>query len=816
MRSFIISLIFLFSLSSFSQSAGKGKITGKVLDSESKVPIEMAIVSIYHSGETKVFNGLTTDQNGAFTIDNLSNGQYRITIDFISYKEIILNNINISTNAPVDLGTILLAPLTNQLNEVKIVSKSATVQNKIDKMVYNTANDLTSQGGVATDVLKSVPMVSVDIDGNIELQGSPNVRFLINGKPSSIFGASVSDALQSIPASQIKSIEVMTSPGAKYDAAGSGGIINIVLKDSKVQGINSSINLSAGTRLENGSFNLNARKGNFGMGIYFSGSKQLNTKTKNYIDRVSYNPTRDTISRLYQDGVNPFTRSGYQTGVNLNWSITPKDELTGTFGYNHFENNSSGMTMQDQSSYLANGTILSEVISNRISTSNFKNDAADWSLGYRKTFEKEDQELNVLVTSSNGRSNNNAGQQTEYQNDVNPVSGLRSFNPGNDHQLVMSVDFALPVAKGFAFEMGAKTDLENIDSNVVTDSLAIDGSFVNNAGQTYSFKYKRNIYAAYFSSSFALFDSFLVGKAGLRFERTNTTADFVGVSIPDYNTYAPSLTIQHKFSDDQSIKFSYTYRIERPDYEELNPFFNISDPHNISTGNPFLKPEISHRYELGYSKNFKKNATLYFSGFYRHNTEDIQSFTTFHSTLDVNGTEYTDVSLTQRYNIGTQTDIGASIFGSLALFEKLNLRSTIEMGDRTTTNPGFASVSGFAYRANLNLSYAFQPTLVAEIFANYRSSQKGIQGERPSSFFYNLAVRKQFWNKNASVGLTMANPFNHYMSQRSTKYGESFNQVNLREVPVQSFGISLSYKFGKLEFNKGELDHNNEPQQPTI
>lgn len=815
MRSFVIIFVFLFSLTSFSQSVGKGKITGKVLDADTKVPIEMAIVSIYHSGETKAFNGLTTDQNGSFAIDNVPNGTYRITIDFISYKEIILNSVDVSSNKPVNLGTVLLMPSTNELNEVTVVSKPATVQNKIDKMVYNTANDLTSQGGVATDVLKSVPMVSVDIDGNVELQGSPNVRFLINGKPSSIFGASVSDALQSIPASQIKRIEVMTSPGAKYDAAGSGGIINIVLKDSKVQGINSSINLSAGTRLENGSFNLNARKGNFGMGVYFSGNKQLNTKTKNYSDRVSYNVARDTVSRLYQDGVNPFTRSGYQTGVNLNWSITPKDELTGTFGNNHFENNSSGMTMQDQSSYLANGTILSEVISNRISTSNFKNDAADWSLGYRKTFEKEDQELNVLVTSSNGKSNNNAGQQTQYQDDFYPMSGLRSFNPGKDNQLVMSVDFALPVAKGFAFEMGSKTDLENIDSNVVTDSLALDGSFVNNAGQTYSFKYKRNIYAAYFSSSFALFNNFIVGKAGLRFERTNTTADFVGVSIPDYNTYAPSFTIQHKFNEDQSIKFSYTYRIERPDYEELNPFFNISDPHNISTGNPFLKPEISHRYELGYSKNFKKNASLYFSGFYRHNTEDIQSFTTFHSTLDVNGTQYKDVSLTQRYNIGAQTDIGGSIFGSLTLNEKLNLRSTIEMGDRTTTNPGFATVSGFTYRANLNVSYAFQPTLVAEIFGNYRSSQKNIQGERPSSFFYNLAVRKQFWNKNASVGLTMANPFNHYMNQRSTKYGESFYQVNLREVPVQSFGISLSYKFGKLEFKKGELDPN-EPQQPTI
>jgi ferric enterobactin receptor len=409
MRYFILSFVLLFSFASFAQSvAGKGKITAKVVDSETKVPIGMAIVSIFRAGETKVFNGQSTDKNGAFAIDNLPAGVYRITIDFISYKEVVLNAVNVNGNAVVNLGNVMLAPSSNQLDEVKIVSKTTTVQNKMDKMVYNTANDLTSQGGVATDVLKNVPMVSVAIDGSVELQGNANIRFLINGKPSSIFGASVSDALQSIPASQIKSIEVITSPGARYDAAGTGGIINIILKESKVQGINSSVNLSAGTRLENGAFNLNARKGNFGMGIFFSGNKQLSTKTKSSSDRISYNSTRDSINRLYQNGVNPFTRSGYQTGINLNWSVTPKDELTATLGYNHFATKASGMTLQDQQTSLSDGTILSQILSQRNAGSNFKNNATDWSVGYKKTFEKEDQELNALVTSSYGKSANNA------------------------------------------------------------------------------------------------------------------------------------------------------------------------------------------------------------------------------------------------------------------------------------------------------------------------------------------------------------------------------------------------------------------------
>src|SRR6201999_1914315 len=156
-----------------------------------------------------------------------------------------------STKTQVSLNTILLSPLEHALQAVTVTASAPVVENKIDKIVYNAANDITSQGGLALDVLKKVPQVNVDIDGNVELQGNSNIRFLINGKPSSIFGSNLSEALQAIPASQIKSIEVITSPGAKYDASGTGGIINIILKNSNVEGVNGNVNLSAGTRLGN-------------------------------------------------------------------------------------------------------------------------------------------------------------------------------------------------------------------------------------------------------------------------------------------------------------------------------------------------------------------------------------------------------------------------------------------------------------------------------------------------------------------------------------------------------------------------------------
>ena len=306
-------MVFLigFTNSGFCQSAGN--ITGRVVDSVTKNGVDFATVSVFKKGATSPFEGASTEQNGGFKIENLPKGDYRLKIEFIGYQSKMISNVSITDDKMV-LGTILLIPLQNQLKTVTINASAPVVENKIDKLIYNAANDISSQGGVALDLLKKVPMVSVDIDGNVELQGDANVRFLINGKPSSIFGASLSDALQTIPASQIKSIEVITSPGAKYDAEGTAGIINIVLKDSKVQGVNGSVNLSAGTRLENASFNLNARKGNLGFNAFFSGNDQINSSTLTTTNRTSYSSTRDTIGHLYQSGTNPFVRRGYQSG----------------------------------------------------------------------------------------------------------------------------------------------------------------------------------------------------------------------------------------------------------------------------------------------------------------------------------------------------------------------------------------------------------------------------------------------------------------------------------------------------------------------
>ncbi|MDR3693064.1 TonB-dependent receptor domain-containing protein [Mucilaginibacter sp.] len=810
MKNFIILLLLIavsYNLKA-QNSSTNGKITGKVIDAVTKQPVDFATISIFKQGSTSPFNGGSTDPKGNFKIDNIMPGDYMVTVDFIGYKQYkIAHVVVLSTNKNLSLGEILLAPVQTQLKEVSVTASAPTVSNKIDKLVYSPANDLTSQGGVALDVLQKVPMVSVDINGNVELMGNANIQFLINGKPSTIFGASITDALQAIPASQIKSIEVITNPGAKYDAAGTGGIINIVLKDNNIQGVNGSVNLTAGTRLENANFNINAKKGKFGVNAFFGGNANLTSATPSSGNRTSYSNSRDTVTNLGQNGISNFKRSGYRSGISFNWDISPKDNLSASVNFDHFGNNSNGYVNNYQTTSIGGGLPIDTNSVNN-STNRFSNNSTDLSLSYKKTFAKKDQELDVLLEQSFGHTTNNYSQEQDYTNVSYPPLGSIGDNPGSDKETNIAIDYVQPVTEDFTIETGAKLGIENINSTVNT--LTLDtGVYKYNPLQSYKFNYNRKIYAYYLSVNFSLFNKFLDGKAGLRDEYTVSTSDFPNTIIPSYNILAPSFVLSHKLDKTESIKFSYSYRLERPEYRSLNPFYNISDPHNISTGNPELKPELGHNFELGYNKSFAKGANIYVAAFYRYNTNDIQSFTTVDSTLVAGGVTYHNVALTQSYNLGREATEGINLFISLPATDKLSLRSNMFFADRISDNPGSPQVSGFMYRINLNTSYEFAKDLAAEFFINYRSSQRGIQGTNPAFLFYNFAVRKQFMNKKASIGLTAANPFNQYVNVNSTTYGANFNQNSLRQIPLRSFGISLMYKFGKLEFKKDRDQQDN-------
>ena len=380
-------LLHLFSYAQQPEIKASGKINGRVIDSISGKAVEYATISLMLQENDKVINGTTTDENGLFKLNNIADGTYKMLIYFVGYKTGTRSSIIINqNNASISLGNIKLINQQTTLKEVVIEGEKSIIESKIDKIVYNADKDLTSQGGVATDVLKKVPQVSVDADGNVDIQGNTNIRFLINGKPSSVFGNNLADVLQSIPASQIQSIEVITSPGARYDAEGTGGIINIILKKSTAQGINGNVSLSAGTRLENGSFNLSARKGKFGANAFLSGNGQINTTTINNLNRSSLDPSLQQSTQLNQNGTSDLTRQGFQTGGSIDWAITSNDNITAAFSYNYFGNNNNGSLNRQTIVQDASNNTLSNVANLVNSNNNFNSQVYDWNVNYKKTF----------------------------------------------------------------------------------------------------------------------------------------------------------------------------------------------------------------------------------------------------------------------------------------------------------------------------------------------------------------------------------------------------------------------------------------------
>src|SRR5664280_1352636 len=491
---FILTIQLILCISLNAQTKTNTTISGKVFDKSTNGPLEYATITLINKQSGKVITGTIADAKGAFGISNVPVDTYIINIEFIGYEKLILDNISLTNDKrSVNLGTISLSPSMKSLQSVTIVGDKPVVENKIDKIVYNVANDITSQGGAAIDVLKKVPQVTVDIDGNVELQGNSNIRFLINGKPSSVFGNSLADALASIPASQIKSVEAITKPGEKYDSQGTGGIITIILYDNKMQGVNGNINLSAGSRLENGSMNLNIRHNNFGVNAFFSGNAALKSEMPYSQNRFATDTSAKTITNMLQTSRTDFIRNGFRSGVGFDWNITKNDIITGSLGYDQFSNSNQGLTNQEQLMTDYSSNPISDILTLRNSDSRSRVNSIDYSLDYKKKFKNEGQELDIVYDASNGRPYSTYIQSQSYEGQAIPFSGSSSTNPGTDNENNLSIDYAHPVNKNFLIETGAKIGSENITSIANVNVLdTIKNEFVNDALQSYKLNYRMN------------------------------------------------------------------------------------------------------------------------------------------------------------------------------------------------------------------------------------------------------------------------------------------------------------------------------------
>lgn len=825
MKIFLPALICLISFPVFAQKSKKEKegynITGTLLDSLTRNPLEYATVSVFPEGAKKPVNGAISDIKGNFVVNGVAAGTYKVVAECIGYKPRTFYNITTNKEHPlIDIKDISLQTKVTEMQGITISAQPKIIENKIDKMVFNAERDLTSQVGVATDILKKIPQVSVDVDGNVELAGSSSIRFLINGKPSAAFGSDIAEVLQAIPASQIKSVEVITTPGAKYDASGLGGIINIILKKNNSQGINGNLSLTGGTRTENGSFNFNARKGKFGLNAHVSGNARLKAESLSSSDRLTNDTSANTTVLLHQGSSGYDQRSGYETGLGFDYDINDHNSITGALSFRNFGHKSSGVTNQAQDTRDISGNLLSDIENSISSNHTFHFHNVDASLDYKKTFTKDGQELDMSVNSSSGNRNviDNNYQYALPQDSL--VYSTKGNNPGTQKETEIRLDYTQPIKKNFILGVGSKLSLYDIAGKANVMELNGPGGYIKNNYLSNILDYHQKVYALYAEMTFPVFNWFNA-KIGERYERTEINSYFSDAQqqakIPGYNTFVPSIFFSKKLTDNSQLKLSYTKRIERPEYWDLNPFINTSDPKNLSTGNPYLTPEIGKRYELGYNVDVDKIGSFMVNLFYRVNDHDIQPYIVYYPSLQVGDTTYTDVALSTNQNIGRENNYGLNLFASAKFFSKLDLRTNVFFYERHTINTidkGY-NYNSFNYHVNLNADYQFSKTLLAEFFGDFRSARHEAQGTYPSFTTYSLAVRKQFWNKKGSLALTASNPFQKNLYMKTKVFGPGFTINQTRTIPFRSIGLNFTWKFGRLEFKKDKEKVNDSLNPPV-
>jgi ferric enterobactin receptor len=767
----------------------KGSIKGEVFDSLTNQPLGYASVVLALPGG-KMLDGVIADENGRFRFREVNPSKYEIQVTFIGYDPKIISDVNPTPIKPdVDLGRILVMPQGINLDDIMVVEEAPIMESKIDKIVYNADKDLTNIGGDGADVLRKVPLLSVDLEGNVSLRGSNNVTIFINGKPSSMFAGNIADALKSLPSDQIKSVEVITTPTARYDGEGSTGIINIILKKNELKGMTGSVNGSIGTRSNNLDFSLSRVRGRFG--INANGGTRftwMRPGSQSFL-RTDSLPGGE-VRILEQNGDNRSSWTGFNGTVGMFYDFNALNSInssvrlngnrfirTGTT-YSHFEDPALEI-IQDY---------------NRFNDDLTLGTGFDWSTDYRKTFaDVKDKEWSLSYQLS-GRISDESTRIDQQGNPLLVVNQLNE-NLGLNLEHIIQTDYVLPIGKAYKFETGLKGTLRRMNSDFDYQNYDSNSqTFIPDPATSGAFNYDQDVAAAYVSLQTVLSDKYTM-IAGVRYEYTAIKGDPSG-GLPafanNYGSLLPSFILSRKLSMFSSLKVAYSQRIQRPGLRFINPYQQLNDPRNITLGNPTLLPELTNQVELNYN-TFVKGSVINASVYYRFTEDIIESFLS----VAAEG-----ASVTSYQNIGENVTMGANLFGTTSFFKKkFTVRGSLDVNTYQSTgtvNGTTLSNQDINYQSFLNLSYDFGKGIKGEMFGFFRSQTTTLQGRIPSFWMYSFAFQKEF-SKKMSLGLTVIEPFNLNKSFRTNLSGPTFRQESNFSVPFQSIGINFRYAFGKLE-----------------
>jgi outer membrane receptor protein involved in Fe transport len=763
-----------------------GKITGRVIDTLNKEPIGFATIVLFKSGEQKELNGNISEDDGKFKLADVKTGTYDLQLSFIGYKTRMYRGLQLTPKKPdINLGDLYLVADNVLLDAVEVVEEASVIENRVDKIVYNADKDVTSTGGDAADVLRKVPLLSVDFEGNVSLRGNSNLRILINGKPSGMFSANVAEALKMMPADQIKSVEVITTPSAKYDGEGTGGIINIITKKKSIEGVSGTVSTAVGNRQNNASLNINAVKGRFGANAsgfsYFSLPVNANTS---FIRKDLVNGQYRTLD---QSGVTETSRIGFRGTGGAFYDINAYNSLNSTFSIGGHSSNRDGLS---EVNYMDPITGFNQAYTRTNDGTNGVN-SFDWTTDYTKTFPLEGQELALAFQLSGSNQNND----TDYSQEN--ISNATDFveegrNDGDNREYIFQLDYTHPFSKKFKLEIGAKSTLRRLNSDY--SYTPISGASTT-PFRSDIFKYNQDVIAGYTSINWTINKNWGI-VAGTRFESTELDGSYVRDGETFDNSYSnllPSIIISRKLKNFQTLKLSFTQRIQRPSLFYINPFTNAADRRNISVGNPELDPETVDQIELSYN-TFVKGVVINAAVFHRKTNDIIESFLTVNEE---------GVSVTNYQNIGENNSIGFNLFTSANIKKKLTIRGGFNFFTYNVegiANDVKVSRKSNQMGGNFSATLSLKKNWKVEAFAFGRGRRQTVQGSIPSFWMYSIGIKKDIWKKRGSIGLRMVEPFNETKAFITELETDSFSQRSEFHLPFRSFGINFSYRFGKLDF----------------
>ena len=581
-------------------------IYGTILDSESNSPLEYATISVYSPNDSIVKFGGISNANGKFNLE-VSKGKYNIKIEYISFKEKLIKNINVFKS--IDLGAIELVIDQNVLDEVELIGEKTQVEIKLDKTVYNIGKDLTLRGSSVSDVLDNLPSVAVDIDGNVSLRGNQNVRILINGKPSGLVGISSNDALKQFPSESVEKVEIITSPSARYNAEGTAGIINIVLRKNKLAGLNGSISTNGGdpkTFGVSGNINFRTEKINLFTNTGYSLSSYENAS----LSETEYFNSSSINNFLNENGSRNTERDSYYQSTGIEYFLNDKTSLVAS--YLTRKSDSDDITINNINQNFQGDKKSSK----RIENENETDDTKEFSLNLTHEFVNKG---NLTIDYQKEKSNEIESSfisNTQSNPKFIEYLGEKVKTDENQNSELYKIDYVLPIGEDGQFELGYRKSNKFQNTDYLVQDEVLNGNYLINTDLTNNLFYNEKVNAFY--TQYGNKKNKISYLFGIRVEESQTIVKQLesnSNSIKKYNDIFPTINLAYELKENETITLGYNRRISRPRSYFINPFPSRSSETSFFQGNPYLNPTYSNGIDLGYLKRLEKttlNGSIYY------------------------------------------------------------------------------------------------------------------------------------------------------------------------------------------------------------